>query len=103
MAEEYYPQSNTEDQADTAPAAEMDKGKDDAGDTSFLAPKSSFGGHEINPGDEFVFKVVKVYEDEVELEYAPEKPHDESMEDKPAMNESMGEMDKMPMSSMAGQ
>lgn len=82
-------QSKGANQQDTPPANDKAEGE------TALLPKSMFAGKEINPGDEFVFKVVRLYEDEVEIEYAPEKPHDEEMEGKPAMQESMGGMDKM--------
>lgn len=39
------------------------------GDTA-LVPKSLLGGKTFNPGDEVVFKIVHIYDDEVEVEYS---------------------------------
>ena len=48
---------------------------------SALLPKSLFGGKEPKPGEEFVFKVVQVHGEEVEVEYATgsEKKDSENM------------------------
>lgn len=64
------------------------------GETALL-PKSMFGGKEVNPGDEFVFKVVRLYSDEVEISYAKDEKGEGDMEGKPAMQESMNGMSKM--------
>jgi hypothetical protein len=43
-----------------------------------LLPKSVLGGKEFKPGEEVVLKVTHVYEDEVEVEYAPSEPTTET-------------------------
>jgi hypothetical protein len=71
---------------DAAPAAEpkaqgeMDKGDEKTG----LLNKDMFGGHEINVGDEFVFEVVRLHDDQVEVKYATEgKSEDKGEEPMP--------------------
>jgi len=54
-----------------------------------LLDKSVFP-KEPNPGDICNFRVVKVYEDEVEVEYVPE-----AEEEKSEMSQAMGKMDAM--------
>lgn len=51
--------------------------------TTALIPKALLAGKDFKPGDEVVFKIVHEYEDEVEIEYAPEKPS--TPEEKPDM------------------
>lgn len=45
-----------------------------------LIPKSLLAGKKFNPGDEVVLKIVADHGDEIEVEYAPAKPGDESSE-----------------------
>lgn len=39
-----------------------------------LIPKSLLAGKDLKPGDEVVLKIVKLYDDQAEVEYAPAKP-----------------------------
>ena len=39
-----------------------------------LIPKSILAGKDFQPGDEVVLKIVKLYDDQAEVEYAAEKP-----------------------------
>lgn len=43
------------------------------GGQTALLPKSVLGGKDFEPGEEVVLKIVKVHEDEIEVQYAPEK------------------------------
>lgn len=60
---------------DTAETESEDAG---TGSETALIPKSVLGGKEFKPGEEVVLKVTHVYEDEVAVEYAPEKPASEA-------------------------
>lgn len=53
-------------------------GAEEGGVQTALLPKSILMGKEFNPGDEVVLKVVHLYEDEVEVEYASEKKEEKS-------------------------
>lgn len=78
----------TEDAAENPnPESESD-GKDEG--ATALLPKTVLGGKDFQPGEEVVLEVVHVYEDEVEVKYASEKPKSKS-----TMDESMGKMDEM--------
>lgn len=44
-----------------------------AKETTALLPKSILAGKDFKPGDEVVLKIVKMFEDEVQVEYASEK------------------------------
>ena len=85
MPDQYYPEPETEDapqSKDEAPATE-----------TALLPKSILAGKEFNVGDEVVLKIVHMYEDEVEVEYA--KGEEKEPEHKSSMDESMADMGKM--------
>lgn len=88
MADSYYPEDSKDESesmsegADEKPAYE-----------SFLTGKSVLGGKEAKPGDEWVFKVVAVHDDEIEWTYATGEEKDEKK--KSAMDESMSDMGKM--------
>jgi hypothetical protein len=114
---DFYPSEDTDNAAaapDTAPNADTmpeDKGPDDTmgGDDdskdsqseTALLPKSILAGKEFKPGDELALKVVHIYNDEVEVQYASEdekKPDDNKMPgpyDSAAMKSSMGKLDAM--------
>lgn len=47
-----------------------DTPKDESETPTALLPKSILGGKEFKAGEEVVLKIVKVYGDEVEVEYA---------------------------------
>lgn len=71
----YYPDTG----GGTAEAPEeesMDTEDTDTGESvgeTALVPKNVMMGKELNPGDTVTFKVVKLYEDEVELQPVSEK------------------------------
>lgn len=75
MDEDNYPtpEANTAgNQAGVKPETE-DQGEDEAPEaTTALLPKTILGGKEFTPGQEVVLKIVHVYGDEVEVEYASE-------------------------------
>lgn len=83
MAENYYPQLGGGGGPPPGPApggpapggqpAETPEKEAEGGETALL-PKSILAGKEFQPGEEVVLKVVHIYDDEVEVEYAPEKP-----------------------------
>lgn len=99
MAEDYYPGADgggDEPMPEQKPQGDGKAESDKAEGESALLPKAMFGGKDPQAGEEYVFRVVRTYEDEVEIQYAPEKPHDEGMEGKPEMAGSMKEMESMP-------
>lgn len=92
MAENnYYPEDQTDTTADTD-SDDSGKGKDDYGSESALIPKALLAGKDFKPGDEVVFKIVHMYEDEAEIAYSDGK---DDSEGKSTMDESMDKMDKM--------
>lgn len=46
--------------------------RDEGAEQTALLPKSILAGKDFKPGDEVVLKVVHIYDDEVEVEYASE-------------------------------
>lgn len=76
MPEEYYPEPDDQMPPEGEVEDESTETEEDSEQTgsSALLPKSVLGGKTFEPGDEVVLKVKKVYDDEVEVEYAPEKP-----------------------------
>ncbi len=75
----YY--SAPDDAPETPPAdgaAPPDEGGDEQGmqGETTLIPKSILAGKDFKPGDEVVLKIVKLYDDQAEVEYAPEKGKD---------------------------
>lgn len=71
MPENYYPEPDDQQDALNTPD---DEETQETGDKTALLPKSVLGGKQFDIGDEVVLKIVKTYEDEVLVEYAPEKP-----------------------------
>lgn len=60
---------------DTAtPESSEPQESEDTGEATALLPKSILAGKEFKPGDEVVLEIVHLYEDEVEVKYAKEKP-----------------------------
>lgn len=76
MPTDYYPEPD-----DQTPEGEVENTESEdtgeSGSETALIPKSVLGGKEFKPGEEVVLKVTHVYEDEVAVEYAPEKPSEE--------------------------
>jgi len=76
----YYDDSNEMDDESSPTKAEGDdsspksksKEEDDNMPTA-LIPKSLLAGKDFKPGDEIVFKIVHLYDDEAEIAYATEK------------------------------
>src|SRR5512139_1764347 len=106
MATDYYPE--TEDTAASAPAAPDTSGTDseqkpesdteDLGETA-LVPKSILAGKTLQPGDTVTFKVVHLYDDEVELRPESESKEEEETESMSA-SEEIDSMAGMPMKGM---
>lgn len=63
----------------------------DEGETALL-PKSILAGKDFAVGEEVVLKIVRMYEDEIEVEYAKDKGGDSENED---MAKAHSEMDSM--------
>lgn len=87
-----------EGQESTTPAPPME-GATEGGETA-LIPKSLLAGKEFKPGEEVVLKIVHIFDDEVEVQYAPEKPDSEeeeygSEEEGTPMEEAEGELESM--------
>jgi len=82
----YYPEP------DGAPSGSMkesdaptERDESEAEGSTALLPKTVLGGKEFKPGEEVVLKIVHVYEDEVEVEYASE-PEEKGKPSKPPMS-----------------
>lgn len=78
MPDSYYPKM--QDSPPDAPPA-GDTPPDKAESESVLLPKSILGGKQFKVGDEIVLKIVHEYEDEIEVEYAKDKPDKEDKEE----------------------
>jgi len=59
---------------------EKDKSSEESGRESALIPKSLLAGMEIKPGDDVLLRVVHVYPDEIEVEYAHAEEREEETE-----------------------
>lgn len=71
-----YPQPDEPDETSADTPSDNGAGGEDekmAGETALL-PKSILGGKEFQPGQEVMLKIVAMHDDQVEVEYAPEKP-----------------------------
>lgn len=88
---DYYG-GNPGESSDDMPEKPEDK-KDMESETALL-PKSMFGNHEPKEGEEYVFKVVRTHEGEVEIAYSTGESKDK---EKSGMDESMDAMDGMAM------
>lgn len=85
MAQSYYP--DTEDTAEPAAALadasaadteqESESDTEDLGETA-LVPKSILAGKDLKPGDTVTFKVVHLYDDEIELRPASDEKETKS-------------------------
>jgi len=103
MATDYYP--DTENTAASAPAAPDTSAADteqnpesdteDLGETA-LVPKSILAGKELQPGDTVTFKVVHLYDDEVELRPASESNEEEEETEDMSASEEIDAMAQMP-------
>lgn len=98
MAEDYYDTGNESVSEESSSPEASQRGATEGGETA-LIPKSLLMGREFNPGDEVVLKVVHIYEDEVEVQYATEEPEEE---ESGTMMEADEEMDKMAVSGEMG-
>lgn len=81
MANDFY--SDTEDDQSAPETAQSDMpdkpDEEQAEGETALLPKSIFGSKMPEPGATCTFKVVHVYDDEVEVEYAKEDEDDSEM------------------------
>ena len=73
MAEDYYPPAEAEPMPEKQEETERDE--ESMGDTALL-PKSMFS-ESCKEGDTYSFKIVKVYDDEVEVRKVSAKPTSE--------------------------
>jgi len=76
MPEDYYPSNPGSDRPKKADDSEEPEEK------TALIPKSLLMGKDFKPGEEVIFKIVHLYEDEVEIAYATEEKKDKSEMDK---------------------
>lgn len=76
MPESLYPEVGGSREA-TGPEEGQENEHDESGETALL-PKSILAGKEFRPGEEVVLTIVRVHDDEVEVEYASEKPETEN-------------------------
>lgn len=98
MPDQMYPDMDAEG-APAEEAAETPKDEAAEGETALL-PKTILGGKTFKPGDEVVLKIVREYENEVEVEYAPEKPEagaegEAAPEEAPTMEGAQNELSSM--------
>ena len=61
------------------PAKTAETEEPSEGQTAIL-PKSILGGKEFKPGEEVMLKIVALHDNDVEVEYAPEKGSEEGQE-----------------------
>lgn len=62
------------DEPGEAPHDEVQEAKDAGADQPVaILPKSILAGKDFKPGEEVVLKIVEIHDDEVVVEYAPEK------------------------------
>lgn len=93
MPDEYYPDmggAETGAPTETPPEKESDAPES----ATALLPKTVLGGKDFKPGEEVVLKITHVYEDEVEVEYAPSKPTETETAPEPSAD---AEIDAMAM------
>lgn len=95
MPEDYYDEEAASMEAleEAAPEEETEGGE------TALIPKSLLGAEELSPGDEVVLKIVRIYEDEVEVQYATGEP---PAEESSPMMDAESEMDQMAVSGEGG-
>lgn len=70
--DDFMPQMADEAPSNSGAGAAPEKDKDEGSETA-LIPKSLLAGKQFKPGDEVVLRIVRDYEDEVEVEYATEE------------------------------
>lgn len=71
---EYYPEDESGEPVEAEGEAE-----EAAEGVTALLPKSILAGKEFNVGDEVILKIVHMYDDEIEVEYATGKPPEKEM------------------------
>lgn len=93
MPSDYYSDNPGESETTTSssPASPPERKDADEGETALL-PKSILAGKDFKPGEEVVLKIVRMYEDEIEVEYAHDKGEESENED---MAKANSEMDMM--------
>ena len=89
------PKESAEDSAET----EDQTGTDEP---TALLPKSLFGDKDLKPGRACKVKVMRVYDDEVEVAYVPHDGESDEHGDGESMRSAMGKMDEMVSSNEAG-
>lgn len=67
----------------------------EAEEPTALLPKSILAGKKFDPGDEVVLKIVAMHGDEVEVEYATEKPGEEDHDESKPHDDMDGELSSM--------
>lgn len=101
MPDNYYPENEEAGTGAAAapPAPKSDQESESAKGQTALLPKSILAGKEFNPGDEVVLKIVRLYENEVEVEYATgeeeEHPNQPMSEPSADMTAAEGKLESM--------
>lgn len=93
-----YPQMGGPREAASPEPTEEGTGENDSQDTggeTALLPKSILAGKDFKPGEEVVLKIVRIHDDEVEVQYAPDKHEESESEEEPESADS--EIDRMSM------
>lgn len=95
MPQDYYSDNPGDAEAKASAGPDTPKPAErkdaDEGETALL-PKSILAGKEFKVGEEVVLKIVRMYEDEVEVEYAKEKGGESENEDMAKAHSDMDEM-----------
>ncbi|MEN6532766.1 MAG: hypothetical protein ABFD89_03835 [Bryobacteraceae bacterium] len=66
--------------------------EEESGASTALVPKSVLGGKAFKVGDEVVLRIVHEYEDEVEVEYAPEPAKEKQSDESRSADDEIDEM-----------
>ena len=86
---DYY--DDKTDSAEAEPKTAAEDRNEDSSEQTALIPKSILGGKDCQPGEELAMKVVHVYEDEVEVEFAG---YNNDSKKRSAMDNAEGGLDK---------
>lgn len=90
MPNDYYPDADAEEMKGDGGMEQGEGQEAEPATKTALIPKSILGGKEFKVGDEVVLKITHDYEDEVAVEYAPEKPTETPTEEETELPELAG-------------
>ena len=86
MPTDFYSPPAADEPKAQEPVEDRSEQQQDDDSATALIPKSLLGDKEFKAGDEVVLKIVHIYEDEVEVEYAKEGKEDMYAESESAMD-----------------